>query len=277
MINNTIEKTLDQELEDIAIEEAMNKIKYKVMIMSNKGGVGKSMVAANLTDELANQGYQVGLLDIDIHGPSQAKIFNIENKRLMADDDHKIMPFQPRENLKLITIAGILENEDQPLIWRGPLKLGIIKQFLKDVTWSELDYLIIDAPPGTGDEPLTIAQLLPDLNGIVIVTTPQNLALLDCKKAIKFAEQLNTRIIGLIENMSILQCPHCGKEINLFRIDAKKQLTSQLGIDFLGELPFEPKLLQSMDFGNPFMHQHKETQAARNLNLIINKIKEKLT
>ncbi len=265
----------DQETEKNLIKAVMAKIKCKIMVMSNKGGVGKSTVAANIADELANQGYKVGILDIDIHGPSQANIFGCTGKRLMADENQKIIPFQPKENLKVVTVAGLLESDDQPIIWRGPLKIGIIKQFIKDVLWGELDYLIIDAPPGTGDEPLTIAQIIPDLDGVVIVTTPQDLALLDSRKAIKFANQLHTKIIGIIENMAYMNCPHCNHHINLFRNTNTEDITSKLGIDTLGILPFEPELLSSMDKGVSFMQNHKNSKAAQIFSDIVNKIKEK--
>ncbi|OGT07369.1 MAG: hypothetical protein A2103_02345 [Gammaproteobacteria bacterium GWF2_41_13] len=245
------------------------------MVMSNKGGVGKSTISANLADELSNQGYKVGLLDIDLHGPSQAKIFNVKGK-FTTNSEGRVIPFQPKENLKLISVTGILEKDDQPVIWRGPMKIVVIMQFLKDVEWGELDYLIIDAPPGTGDEPLTIAQMLPGLDGIVIVTTPQDLAVLDCKKAIRFAELFNTKIIGLVENMAILQCPHCGKQIDLFKSKDEQHLKIEYGIELLGELPFEPALLHSMDCSGSFMSQHKGTVAANNFTLIVNKIKEAL-
>jgi len=267
------EKNLEQELEEISIKETMAKIKHKIMVMSNKGGVGKSTVAANIADELANQGYQVGLLDVDIHGPSQAKIFDIEKERLMADENHKLIPFQPKQNLKIITIAGLMENEYQPIIWRGPLKIGIIKQFIKDVYWGELDYLIIDAPPGTGDEPLTIAQLIPDLDGMIIVTTAQELALLDSRKAVEFAKKLNTKVLGIVENMSYLNCPHCNQQIDLFKM-SNNDIASKIGdIDILGVLPFEPKLLHSMDKGISFMESDKATDVGKIFVNIVDKIK----
>lgn len=266
------EKTLDQELEEIDLNEAMAKIKRKIMVMSNKGGVGKSTVSANIVDELASQGYQTGLLDIDIHGPSQAKIFNIKNPRLMTGENNKIVPFQPKPNLKIITAAGILEDENQPIIWRGPLKMGIIKQFLKDVAWDELDYLIIDSPPGTGDEPLTIAQLIPDLDAMIIVTTPQDLALLDSRKAIAFARKLNTKILGIIENMAYLDCPHCNEKINLFKTD-KNNAAKIAGIDVLAQLPFEQTLLRNMDEGVSFMEKHKDTVIGKIFIELIDKIK----
>jgi Mrp family chromosome partitioning ATPase len=268
------EKNFDQELEAIAIKEAMNKIKYKILVMSNKGGVGKSTMSAILAETLSIQGNAVGLLDTDIHGPSQGKIFNI-NERLQASDEGKIIPFSARANLKVVSTAGILEQEEQALIWRGPKKAGLIKQFIKDVDWGDLDYLIIDAPPGTGDEPLAVAQMIPNLSGIIIVTTPQELAVLDSKKAITFAKELNTKIIGMIENMATLECPHCKKQINLFS-GKESERAKLMGIDLLGQLSFDPLLLQSIDKGYSFMDKHILSGTAQDILLIIEKIKEKL-
>ncbi len=235
-------KTLKETFEEKELNEAMDKIKYKIMIMSNKGGVGKSTVAANLAVSLAKKGYKTGLLDIDIHGPSQAQLFAIKNKRHQIIND-KIEPFLI-DKIKLVTTAGLFEDDTQPVIWRGPLKITLIKQFLKDVNWGELDYLLIDSPPGTGDEPLTIAQLLPDISGIIIVTTPQELAVLDSKKAINFARKLNVPILGWIENMAVMTCPHCGKNINLFAGD--NSIFEKESVRLLAKLPFEPTMLLNM-------------------------------
>ncbi len=261
-------QNFDAELEEISIKEVMGKIKYKIMVMSNKGGVGKSTMSAVLAETLAMENYQVGLLDADIHGPSQGKIFDI-NKKLYVNDEQKIEPFMVKDNLKVVSAAGILEQEEQALIWRGPRKASLIKQFIKDTAWGDLDYLIIDAPPGTGDEPLAIAQTIPDLSGIVIVTTPQDLAILDAKKAITFAKQLDTKIIGMIENMATLKCPHCNKQIDLFSNKTKQQIE----ISLLGQLPFEADLLQSMDDNIGFMEIHQNTSTAQIIKNIVNNIK----
>lgn len=263
--------SFEKQFEDMMINENMNLIKHKIMIMSNKGGVGKSTISANLAYELSTQGFKVGLLDVDIHGPSQAKIFNFNNQKLQTDENNKIIPFQPNENLKMVTIAGLLEDENQPLIWRGPLKINIIKQFIINVLWESLDYLIIDAPPGTGDEPLTIAQLI-NLDGIIIVTTPQDLALLDSKKAINFANKLNIKIFGVIENMSFISCPHCNKIISLFKSENENSYFKKNNIEILESLPFEPDLLKSMEESNPFMKNYKNTSVGKKFKNIINKI-----
>lgn len=224
------------------IAEVFSHIKNKIMIMSNKGGVGKSTVAANLAVTLAEKGFKTGLLDIDLHGPSQAQLFAIKNKKHQAIND-KIEPFLV-DKIKLVTTAGLIDDDSQPLIWRGPLKISLIKQFLKDVNWGELDYLMIDSPPGTGDEPLTIGQMVPGLTGIIIVTTPQELAVLDSKKAINFSRQLNVPILGWIENMAYMNCPHCDKEISLFAGD--NSVFKKEGVGLLGRLPFDQNLMQDM-------------------------------
>jgi len=234
---------------DNEIKEVMSKIKHKIMIMSNKGGVGKSTVSVNIAQTLAAKGYKVGVLDIDIHGPSQAKLLGVDNQRIAANAEKKLIPIQVSENIKLVTVASLMEDQNAPLIWRGALKISILKQFIKDVAWEELDYLVIDAPPGTGDEPLTIAQLLPDMDGVVVVTTPQEMALLDSKKAVNFIKQLNLPILGLIENMSGLSCPHCGENIDLFNSGGGTKTAKEMGIDVLGVLPFNQKLFHSAETG----------------------------
>ena len=263
--------SFEQQFENILIKENMDLVKHKIMIMSNKGGVGKSTIAANIADELSNQGFQVGLLDIDIHGPSQAKIFNLNNQKLKMNEKNKIIPFQPKENLKIVTIAGMLDDENQSVIWRGPLKINMIKQFIMNVLWNDLDYLIIDAPPGTGDEPLTISQII-NLDGMIIVTTPQDLALVDSKKAITFARKLNIKILGVIENMSFFYCSNCNQKIDLFKYNNKQSSFKKMGINILGSLPFDPKLLECMDEGSLFMKNYNQTIVGKMIKNIVSEI-----
>ena len=227
----------------------LRRIKRKIMIMSGKGGVGKSTVAANLAIGLTLHGYRVGLLDCDIHGPTIPTIFGLESKKPEVNEEG-ILPIEVLPNLSLMSIGFLLENKDSPIIWRGPLKMGIIKQFLEDVVWGELDFLIIDLPPGTGDEPLSLAQLIPNIDGSVIVTTPQDVALISVRKSIGFSEKLNVPIIGIVDNMHGLICPHCDKPIEVFGgTGGVEKASKDFNIPILARLPIEPKVAEMEDRG----------------------------
>jgi ATP-binding protein involved in chromosome partitioning len=249
------------------IKENLKKVKNKVMVMSGKGGVGKSTVAANLALVLAGQGQKVGLLDIDIHGPNLPKMLGVEEERLTSPNENRIEPVKISENLKLVSIAFMLQEENQAVIWRGPLKMKLIQQFLSDIEWNELDWLIIDAPPGTGDEPLSMAQLVPEAKAI-IVTTPQELSLLDVKKSIDFAEKINLKILGIVENMSGLKCPHCGKDIMLFKGGGGKELANKSGINFLGSIPIDPEIVAASDTGIIYAEKFPDSEATKALKKI---------
>jgi len=252
------------------INKVLEKIKNRVLVFSGKGGVGKSTVSANLGVTLAQRGKKVGLLDVDIHGPNLPKIFGVEGKK-MGVEDKSIIPVEVGENLKLVSMAFLLENPDLPVIWRGPLKMKAIQQFLGDVKWGELDWLIVDSPPGTGDEPLSIAQLIP-ATGAIIVTTPQELSLLDSRKAVSFARHLNLKILGIIENMSGLICPHCGNKIDLFKEGGGVKTALELGIPFLGRIPIDPKVVVSTDNGRPFILDNPESEVAKAFQDIVDKV-----
>jgi len=254
------------------INHRMGKIKYKLIIISGKGGVGKSMVAVNLAYGLLFQGKTVGILDIDIHGPSLAKMLGIESQKLVSTNNELIEPITINPHLKAVTIASLLEDTDTPVIWRGPLKMKLISQFLGDVNWGELDYLIIDSPPGTGDEPLSIVQLVPGLSGAIIVTTPQKIALLDSRKSVSFAKTLKVPVIGIIENMSGLICPHCGKKIDLFKSGGGEKAATELKVNFLGRIPIEPAIVDSTDQGRPFIKAWGKTHSARIMDEIVGKV-----
>lgn len=258
------------------INHRMGKIKHKLIVISGKGGVGKSMVAVNLAYGLLFQGKTVGILDIDIHGPSLAKMLGIESQKLISTDNELIEPIAINPHLKAVTIASFLEDADTPIIWRGPLKMKLISQFLGDVNWGELDYLIIDSPPGTGDEPLSIAQLVPQLSGAIIVTTPQKIALLDSRKSVNFAKNLKVPVIGIIENMSGLICPHCGKKIDLFKSGGGEKAATELGVNFLGRIPIDPAIVDSTDQGKPFIQVWGKTHSARIINEIVGKVMGKI-
>lgn len=251
--------------------ENMKRVKYKIMVMSGKGGVGKSTVATNLSFALQLHGNSVGLLDVDIHGPNIPKMLGIEESQLSAFGGG-IFPVQVPPNLKVVSMAFLLRDRDTPVIWRGPVKMGVIEQFLGDVIWGDLDYLCIDLPPGTGDEPLSIAQLIPGVTGVVIVTTPQDVALLDSRKAVNFAKELHIPVIGIIENMSGLICPHCGEMIDLFKVGGGEKAAKDLGVPFLGRIPIDPTIVQNGDAGKPFLLEDFDSEAVKAFKQIVEQI-----
>jgi ATP-binding protein involved in chromosome partitioning len=250
----------------------MKNMKHKIMVMSNKGGVGKSTIALNLAYGLSETGKSVGVLDADLHGPNMAKMVGVQGRRLGAHGD-RILPIELGSNLKLVSLALVLGSPDEPVIWRGPLKMKAIKQFIEEVEWGELDYLIIDSPPGTGDEPLSVIQLISGIDGVIIVTTPQEIALLDSRKAVNFARALKAPILGMVENMSGFTCPHCGEEIDLFKRGGGEKAAQEMKVPFLGRIPFDTQIVEFGDKGNPFIsRESKATEVMRN---IIHKIVER--
>lgn len=265
----------NKEDEEKRIKEALNKIKHKIMIMSGKGGVGKSTVATNLAFSFAMHGFEVGLLDVDITGPNIPKMLGIENERL-GGDEKGIFPVIVPPHLKVISMAFLLSDKDTPVIWRGPIKMGAIRQFLGEVHWGELDYLIIDLPPGTGDEPLSIAQLIPKSDGAIIVTTPQDVALLDARKAVNFIRTLRHTVLGIIENMSGFSCPYCKKEIDLFKVGGGEKSAKEMGVPFLGKIPIDQKIVESTDIGKPFILYDSNSETAKAFSKIIENINKEL-
>ncbi len=243
------------------IEEKMAAIRHKIVIMSGKGGVGKTTVAGGLTIALARAGKGVGILDTDIHGPNVSLMLGLEGQRLGGHEE-TIEPLVTGDGVKAVSMANLLPNADTPVIWRGPAKLHAIRQFLSDVSWGNLDYLVIDSPPGTGDEPLTIAQSVPGLDGAVIVTTPQDMALLDSRKCINFAHQVNMPVIGIVENMSGMTCPHCGGKIEPFKTGGGERAAKEMNVPFLGPIPMDPYVVESSDRGAPFFEPGSETAKA---------------
>ncbi|KAF1078402.1 Mrp/NBP35 family ATP-binding protein [Methanogenium sp. MK-MG] len=235
------------------LERANISVRHVVLILSGKGGVGKTTVAANLAFAFSSHGFKTGLLDLDIHGPDIPKILGIEEHRMVSYDKKHMEPVAVTGTLSVVSMAFLLPEESSPVIWRGPMKTGVIRQFLEDVHWGKLDYLIVDLPPGTGDEALTIAQIAPNIAGAVIVTTPQDVAILDIKKAVKFVQTIGLPVIGIIENMSGMVCPHCGKDIDLFGSGGGERAAQDLDVPFLGAIPLDPEVRKAADEGRPFL------------------------
>jgi ATP-binding protein involved in chromosome partitioning len=259
---------------NLKISNNLKKISHKILVLSGKGGVGKSTVATNIALILSKKGHKVGLLDIDIHGPSIPTMLGIEQQKPEITPEG-INPVLFSPTLKVISIGFFLPDNDAPIIWRGPLKLGAIKQFIGDVNWGELDYLIIDLPPGTGDEPLSIAQLIPDNDGAIIVTTPQDVALVSVRKSINFVSKMNMPIIGIVENMSGFNCPHCKKNIEIFKAGGGIKASKDFSIPFLGDIPIDPQIVQFGDSGyNSFINKTSET--VKKFNEITDRIRKKI-
>jgi ATP-binding protein involved in chromosome partitioning len=250
-----------QTSEQQKLKEKMGKIKYKIAIISGKGGVGKSTVTVNLATSFAMQGKHVGVLDADIHGPSVPRLLGLEGQQAKPSPTG-LFPIDGPLGMKVMSIDFFLP-EQAPTIWRGPLKMRAIRQFLSDVDWGELDFLFIDLPPGTGDEPLSIAQLLPDIDGVVIVTMPSELSSSIVKKAITFAGRLHMPIIGVVENMSGFICPHCGKKTEIFSSGGGKKMSQEMNVAFLGSIPIDPEVGVDSDKGTPFVYSHKDSAAAK--------------
>lgn len=252
-----------QRQEQERIAGAMGAIGKKFMVLSGKGGVGKSSVAVNLAATLAGRGKKVGILDADMHGPNIPKMFGLDQDRPEAAPGAGLLPVCAADNLHVMSVGFFLKSEDHAVIWRGPMKHGVIKQFLGDVHWGALDYLIIDLPPGTGDEALSIAHTIGAIDGAVIVTTPQDVALLDSKKSISFCKELKIPLIGVVENMSGMLCPHCGKEIDLFKVGGGENIAKKMKVPFLGRVPLDPAMVICGDEGEPFVTKHPASPAAR--------------
>lgn len=264
----------NQEMDE-KLEKNMADIKHKILVLSNKGGVGKSSVAVNLSCSLSEKGYKVGILDADLHGPSVAKMLGFEGEKLTGSNG-LINPVVARPNLEAISMASLIGSPDTPLVWRGPLKGVAIKQFLAEVNWGKLDFLIIDSPPGTGDEPLSICQLVPELDGAIIVTTPQEVALTDSRKCITFLKDINIPILGIVENMSGFRCPHCDKRIDIFKAGGGKKAADELKVPFLGSIPIDIEIASSGDQGTPFMCNDKQSESGQAFEKIVQLILDEI-
>lgn len=261
----------DQDFEDRRkLQERLCRIRRKIVVLSGKGGVGKSTVAVNLAVALRLNGNRVGLLDVDIHGPSIPTMMGLENCTPTGDQG-QLVPVDA-EGLKVMSLGFFLRHPDEAVIWRGPLKMGAIKQFLKDVAWGDLDFLIIDSPPGTGDEPLSVCQLIGRLDGAVVVTTPQKVAAVDVRKSITFCRELKVPVIGVVENMSGFACPHCGALTPILRSGGGQRIALDMGVPFLGAIPIDPQIALSCDEGRPFIQYAANSPAMVKLREIIRPI-----
>lgn len=253
------------------IKEKMSRIKNKIIVMSGKGGVGKTSVSANLAGTLSAMGKKTALFDADIHGPNSAKMLGIE-KESVFQLDSGIEPVTVSPMLKVISMALTGNSADGPYVWRGPMKSAVIRQFLADVNWGDLDYLVIDTPPGTGDEALSVCQLIPDISGIVVVTTPQDVSVMDAKRSLEFADMLKLRVLGMIENMSGFVCPHCGKNTDLFKKGGGQAAAKEAGVAFLGGVPFDQNIVEMADKGQLFSQMGGNSPAEKAFREVAEKI-----
>ena len=254
--------------EKLILDQNICGIRHKIMVMSGKGGVGKSSVAVNIAVGLSLKGKSVGLMDIDIHGPSIPKMVGLEGAPLKQSEEG-LMPVEYSDSLKVMSIGFLIRDRKDAVIWRAPLKHGLIRQFLAEVRWGDLDYLIVDCPPGTGDELISIAQLLEGADGTVIVTTPQDVALDDVRKSITFCRHVNLSVLGVVENMSGFVCPHCGGSVDIFKTGGGEKMASEMGVPFLGRIPIEPRIVDYSDSGKPFIRDFAGTEAARAFESVI--------
>ena len=255
------------------LEARMSKVKHKIAVISGKGGVGKSTVTVNLAAAFAMHEHvnSVGILDADIHGPSVPKIIGLQGQRLQTVPQG-IFPASGSLGIKVVSMEFLLPDENAPVIWRGPLKMTAIRQFLSDIVWGDLDFLFIDLPPGTGDEPLSVAQLLPEMDGVVIVTIPSEVSQIVVKKAVTFSRKLGMPIIGIVENMSGFVCPKCGAKIDIFKSGGGQKIAEELSVPFLGSIPIEQKVCEDSDKGVPFIMEHKDSLASKAFMEIVKKI-----
>jgi Mrp family chromosome partitioning ATPase/predicted Fe-Mo cluster-binding NifX family protein len=258
----------DEEFEDRRkLQSRLCRIRHKVVVLSGKGGVGKSTVAVNIASALMMSGKRVGLLDVDIHGPSIPTMLGLDQETI-RNSEEGLIPIDLGD-MKIMSIGFLLRHQDDAVIWRGPMKYGVIKQFLKDVVWGDLDYLIIDSPPGTGDEPLSVCQLIEQLDGAVIVTTPQRVAAVDVRKSITFCRHLNVPVLGVVENMSGFACPKCGEVTPILRAGGGKKIAEDMGVPFLGSIPIDPKIAETSDAGRAFIQCYSESATAEIMRNIV--------
>jgi ATP-binding protein involved in chromosome partitioning len=259
------------------ISKNMEKIKHKIVIISGKGGVGKTTVSVNLAMSLASVGLRVGLLDVDITGPNVNKMLGIspEVRPRVDPDAKKFYPVNGPLNIKVMSMAFLTQDSDTPVIWRGPMKMGAVRQFLGDAVWGDLDYLICDLPPGTSDETLDILQLIPDEN-VIVISTPQEVAVMDARKTIAMAKTMQRNVLGIIENMSGFKCPHCNEYIDLYPPGGAEKASHDFNITLLGKIPFEVQVGQQGDQGLPFVLKYPESDSTKAFKQIVDQIRKLL-
>ena len=265
-------KANPQAEQDAAVNSSLARIKNKIIVMSGKGGVGKTSTAVNLSIALANKGFKVGIMDVDLHGPDVPRMLGLEGM-LELSKNKKLEPMSSVENLKAVSIESLTSSKDDAIIWRGPIKYSAIKQFIGDVEWGDLDFLVIDSPPGTGDEPLTIAQTIPDAKA-VIVTTPQEVSLADVRKSISFCKTVKMEIYGLVENMSGFECPHCNQNVDIFGSGGGERTAAKAGIRFLGKVPFDQKVVSCGDTGTSIQAAYADSPVSKAISGIADKVAE---
>jgi len=272
------ERMREIEEQERRIKTRMAKIKHKLAILSGKGGVGKSTIAANLAIAFARKSYRVGILDADIHGPSIPKMLGLRGQELMASriEGLGIFPVRGPFDIKVVSMDFLLQSDETPVIWRGPAKIGVIRQFLADVVWGDLDFLLVDLPPGTGDEPLSVMQLIPGIDGVLMVTAPSEVSQIVVKRAIGFTKELHVPLIGIIENMSGFVCPKCGAEFDILGAGGGRRISEELNVPFLGRIPIDQNVCEDSDKGTPFVIQHAESLTAKAFMEVVGKIEEYL-
>ena len=269
-MNAATQKNDPQAEQDAAVEKALGKIKHKLLVMSGKGGVGKTSTSVNLAIALANKGYRVGIMDVDLHGPDVPRMMGLKGM-LDLSNNKKLEPMLRMENLKVISIESLTMSKDDAIIWRGPIKYSAIKQFIGDVEWGDLDFLVIDSPPGTGDEPLTIAKTIKDAKAI-IVTTPQEVSLADVRKSISFCKTVKMEIFGMIENMSGFVCPHCNEKVDIFGSGGGERTAAAASIPFLGRIPMDPRIVSCGDQGSSIHEKYADSEVAKAISSIADRV-----
>lgn len=260
--------------QQLNLSRNLGQIKYKIAVMSGKGGVGKSTVAANIAEAFQKEGFTTGILDADIHGPNIPKMLGVEDQDIMINEERHMMPVEAPSGLKVMSMAFMLDSIDTPIIWRGPQKTGSIKQLIADVAWGPLDVLIIDNPPGTGDEPLTVLQTIPDIDAVVMVTTPNVVSQEDVLKCVKMVEMLNVENIGLVENMAYYECPHCNEKLHIFGKGDGKDFADEMEITYLGDLSLTEKVSSSPNKGGVMVTIEPKSDVTKRFTEIVNEIQD---